>query len=191
MTSTTINSIRVKPRDLRREEGKTKFMAYTQWDSCVTMIIANMQLTTRKLWMPRLAAFVLALLLAASVVFWVLRWPVRDSGAALPRAATTESLPGANHAVVARMLGAGLTPVAAAVVADAASRFRLMGIIASGRGQGVALLSIDGKPPKPYHVGNQIEDGLVLQSVEQRRAALAPDAKAPVSVQLELPPRQP
>jgi general secretion pathway protein C len=150
-----------------------------------------MQVTTRKLWMPRLAAFVLASLLAACVVFWVLRWPQRDSGAALPLAANTESLPGANNAVVARLLGAGLAPVAAALVPDAASRFRLLGIIASGRGQGVALLSIDGKPPKPYHVGSLIEEGLVLQSVEQRRAALAPDAKAPVSVQLELPPKQP
>jgi general secretion pathway protein C len=155
------------------------------------MIIANMQVTTRKLWMPRLAAFVLALLLAASVVFWVLRWPVRDTGAALPLPATSESLPSANHEVVARMLGAGLVPVGAVVVPDAASRFRLMGIIGYGQGKGVALLSIDGKPPKPYRVGSPIEDGLVLQSVEKRRAALAPDAKAPVSVQLELPPQQP
>jgi general secretion pathway protein C len=150
-----------------------------------------MQVTTRKLWMPRLAAFVLALLLAASAVFWVLRWPARDSTAALPLAASTESLPGSNHTVVARLLGAGLAPVAAALVPDAASRFRLTGIIASARGQGVALLSIDGKPAKPYHVGGPVEDGLMLQSVERRRAALASDAKAPVSVQLELPPQQP
>ena len=155
------------------------------------MIIANMQVTLRKLWMPRLAAFVLALLLAASVVFWVLRWPLRDSAAPLPLAANTESLPGANSAVVARLLGAGLAPIATAVAPDAASRFRLAGVIASGRGQGVALVSIDGKPPKPYQVGSKLEDGLMLQSVEQRRAALATDAKAPVSLQLELPPRQP
>jgi general secretion pathway protein C len=150
-----------------------------------------MQVTSRKLWMPRLAAFVLALLLAASVVFWVLRWPVRDTGAALPLASNTESLPGANSAVVARMLGVGVVPVGAVVATDAASRFHLTGVIASGRGQGVALLSIDGKPPKPYHVGSQLEDGLMLQSVERRKAALATDAKAPVSVQLELPVRQP
>lgn len=155
------------------------------------MIIVNMQVTTRKSWMPRLAAFVLALLLAGSVVFWLLRWPVHEAGTALPTPANTEDQPIANVAQVAHLLGAGQAPVPVSAAPDAAGRFRLTGIIASAQGQGVALVSIDGKPPKPYSVGSQLEDGLMLQSVEKRRVALAVDAKAPVQLQLELPPRQP
>jgi general secretion pathway protein C len=89
---------------------------------------------------------------------------------------------------MARLLGA--EAVAQAAAPDAASRFRLTGIIASGSGHGVALLSIDGKPAKPYRVGSQLETGWMLQSVETRRVALATDAKAPVGLQLELPLRQ-
>ena len=155
------------------------------------MIIAIMQMTTSKSWMPRLAAFVLALLLAATVVFWVMRWPARDSGPALPLPETRDELPAANANLMARLLGQGDAPAYAVATPDAASRFRLTGIIASGAGRGVALVSVDGKPSKPYHEGSQLEAGWMLQSVEPRRIALAADAKAPVGLRLELPPRQP
>jgi general secretion pathway protein C len=154
------------------------------------MIIANMQMTTAKPWMPRLAAFVLALLLAGSVVFWIMRWPTRDSGPALPLPEVRDELPAANASVVARLLGHGDAAVEAMAAPDAASRFRLTGIIASGKGRGVALVAIDGKPPKPYHEGSKLEEGWMLQSVEPRRIALAADAKAPVGLRLELPPKQ-
>ncbi len=155
------------------------------------MIIANMQLTSLNHWLPRLAAFLLALVLAASVVFWVMRWPARDSGPALPLPETRDALPAANANLMARLLGQGDAPADAVASPDAASRFRLTGIIASGSGRGVALVSIDGQPPKPYHQGSQLEAGWMLQSVEPRRIALAADAKAPVGLRLELPPRQP
>jgi len=140
--------------------------------------------------MPRLAALLLAALLAGSVVYWVLHWPHPNRGAALPVATATDAPSQADPAALARMLGAQAAPVADAVVVDASSRFRLTGIIASGSGQGVALLSIDGQPPKPYRVGSVLESGLMLQSVEARRVALASDAHAPVRMRLELPPKQ-
>ena len=155
------------------------------------MIIANMQLTTSKPWMPRLSAFVLALMLAATVVFWIMRWPTRDNGPAVPLPEVRDELPAANATVVARLLGQGDAAVETTAQPDAASRFRLTGIIASGSGRGVALVSIDGKPPKPYHEGSKLEEGWMLQSVEPRRIALATDAKAPVGLRLELPAKQP
>jgi general secretion pathway protein C len=155
------------------------------------MIIANMQMTTSKPWMPRLAAFVLALLLAATVVFWVMRWPARESRPALPLAVARDELPAANATLMARLLGQGDAVVDAVAPPSAASRFQLTGIIASGSGRGVALVAIDGKPPKPYHEGSKLEEGWMLQSVEPRRIALAPDAKAPVGLRLELPVKQP
>lgn len=163
-------------------------MMNTHCNYCVPMIIANMQVTAWKPWMPRLAAFAVALLLAASLVFWILRWPSAEAAQSLPPPAASEDLPQAPAGAVARLLGT--EAVAAAAAPEAASRFRLTGIIARPGGQGVALLSIDGKPAKPYRVGAQLEEGWMLQSVEQRRAALATDADAPVRLQLELPPRQ-
>jgi len=92
-------------------------------------------------------------------------------------------------AALSRLLGGDIAAVAAPGVTDASSRFRLAGVIASGGGQGVALVSVDGKPAKPYRVGSFLEDGWMLQSVEPRSVALAPDASAPVRMRLELPAR--
>lgn len=153
------------------------------------MIIANMQVPLSNSWPPRLAAFALGLLLAGSVVYWVLHWPAQETGRPLPMAAVAPSAPAVDAHALARVLGEQAAPVAAEVPVDASSRFRLTGIIASATGQGVALLSIDGKPPKPFRVGSVLEDGLMLQSVEARRVALASDARAPVRMRLELPPK--
>jgi len=155
------------------------------------MIIANMHMTAWKPWMPRLAAFGVALLLAASVVFWVLRWPVAASGPALPLLASSDEVPAADAAKLARLLGADAAPSALAAAPDATSRFRVAGVVALGGGKGVALLSVDGKPAKPYRIGAQVEEGWVLQSVAQRSVSLGADASGPVRLQLELPARQP
>ena len=154
------------------------------------MIIANMQTTTWKPWTPRVAAFLVGLLLAGSLVYWALRWPVRTRGADLPVAQSPDDVPPPDPAFVARILGADAA-AAAAAAPDAGSRFLLTGIVGLGAGRGVALLSIDGKPARPFRVGSQIEEGWVLQSVQQRSVALGADAKGPARLQLELPPRQP
>ena len=93
--------------------------------------------------------------------------------------------PQADPQVVARLLGGGRT--AAAPVEIAASRFKLLGVVADLAKGGYALIAIDGKPAKPYQVGAQLDEALVLQSVSKRSAALAPSADAPASIILELP----
>lgn len=52
---------------------------------------------------------------------------------------------------------------------------------------GVALISIDGKPPRAFRVGTRLEDGLVLQNVGLRSASIGP-AQGEPQVKLELPP---
>ena len=141
--------------------------------------------------MPRIAAFLVALLLAGSVVFWVMRWPVRDVGNPLAVPAASEDMPVANAAAIARLLGAATMSTETTAAPDASSRFLLTGIVALGSGRGVAVVSIDGKPAKPYRIGSQLEDGWVLQSVAPRSVALGADAKGPVRLKLELPARQP
>ncbi|WP_342616550.1 type II secretion system protein N [Rhodoferax sp. GW822-FHT02A01] len=148
-----------------------------------------MQVTTPNLWIPRLSAFALGLLLALSVGYWVLHWPSKELGRELPAPAAANDAVLAKPEEIARLLGAVAAPMGNTATVDAASRIRLTGIIASPGGQGVALLSIDGKPPKPYRVGSTLEEGLVLQSVESRRVALSGDAKGPVRMRLELPTR--
>ena len=62
-----------------------------------------------------------------------------------------------------------------------------MGVVADAHSGGVALISVDGKPAKPYFVGATVEGRLVLQSVNGRKATLGADRDAPAQVVLELP----
>ena len=64
----------------------------------------------------------------------------------------------------------------------------LVGVAAGARsGGGAALIAIDGKPAKPYRVGSAVDEGLVLQSVQARRAVLAATPEGPQVLALELP----
>jgi general secretion pathway protein C len=53
-------------------------------------------------------------------------------------------------------------------------------------GHGLALIAVDGKPPKAYAVGARLDSDLVLQSVGLRTASIGPSQGAR-SVLLELP----
>ena len=91
---------------------------------------------------------------------------------------------------LARLLGAS-APVAAGPGPGPADRFVLSGVIASVGGKGVALISVDGKPARPFVLGSELASGYVLVSVAPREARLAEGLFAPVRVVLSLPvPRQ-
>jgi general secretion pathway protein C len=136
------------------------------------------------LWWLRLVTFLMAALAAGSAAYWVLKWSATPaSGVNAP--AISRSAP-TDPSVVARLLGGAQTAVAA--LADtAASRFKLMGVVTTGASTGYALISVDGKPARPYRVGAAVNDSLVLHSLAPRSAALAPKADAPASFTLELP----
>ncbi|MEI8170521.1 MAG: type II secretion system protein N [Rhodoferax sp.] len=143
-----------------------------------------MQTQSTSIWGLRAVTFVLAALAAASATFWGLKW--NATAPAQPSAALAfAEAPQADPQVVARLLGGGRT--AAAPVEAAANRFKLIGVVADLAKGGYALIAIDGKPAKPYRVGAQLDDALVLQSVSARSAALATSVDAPASVLLELP----
>ncbi|MDB5946181.1 MAG: hypothetical protein JWQ33_1207, partial [Ramlibacter sp.] len=78
------------------------------------------------------------------------------------------------------------SPVAAP--ASLASRFNLLGVVSVRSHDGAALIAVDGKPPRPYRVGAAVDDALVLQSVQTRRAVLANSVSGPAVLTLELPP---
>jgi general secretion pathway protein C len=152
----------------------------------------------------RLATFVLWLLAAGSLAYWVLKF-VR--GPVAPATANVASLSAGGAAgaggtgapdstALARGLGGGVVaPTGAdnpapAVSSINASRFTLSGVVVSPARQtsaSVALIAVDGKPAKPYRVGTVLVDGVMLHSVAAGKAMLATSADAPVAVTLELP----
>ena len=140
-------------------------------------------------WAVAGATFVLWALVAASAVYWGLKFTARPSGIPIaPVAARTVTA--ADPAAVARLLGASPAAAAQAPVVNLSSRFALTGVVSSRSHQGAALIAVDGKPAKPFRVGSLVDDRLVLKSVESRRAVLAESTGGPAVVTLELPPRK-
>ncbi len=143
--------------------------------------------------LARLSAFVIWALVAATAVFWGLRLWTRSAEA--PQYTVPVGDVAVARGDLSRLLGA--TPAAAAAVVvtpEAAARFRLIGIMAPKAaaasalpGHGVALIAVDGKPPKAFVVGSSLDTNLVLQSVSLRTAAIGP-AQGAAAVTLELPP---
>ncbi|MEP7099001.1 MAG: hypothetical protein ABI781_00735 [Burkholderiales bacterium] len=143
--------------------------------------------------LARLSAFVIWALVAATAVFWGLRLFVRAPAA--PAYAVAVGDAAAVRGDLTRLLGtAQVATVATAAAPEAASRFRLLGIVApksagangAGSSQGVALIAVDGKMPKAFVVGARLDGDLVLQSVSLRTASIAAGQGTP-PITLELP----
>ena len=139
-------------------------------------------------WIVRGATFALWALAAGSAVFWGLRLGGGERSISVP-AAPARQVAAVDPEALARLLGGA--PVAGTVAAappavSLASRFQLVGVAAGATsGAGAAVISVDGKPARPYRVGSTVEQGVVLQSVRGRQAVLA---SGPTQVILELPP---
>jgi general secretion pathway protein C len=140
----------------------------------------------------RLSAFVIWSLVAATAVFWALR--LAASPAPVPPYAIAVSKSVVVRGDLTRLFGA---PPRVAVVAGAApeapSRYKLLGVMAprspaaqAEEGRGVALIAVDGKPPKAYAIGARLDGDLVVQSVGLRTASIG-TAQGARSVLLELP----
>lgn len=141
----------------------------------------------------RLLAFAIWAAAAATAAFWGLR--VFVATPQIPAHAQAAGAGGLPPADVSRVLGQAPVIVEAAPVApEVSSRFQLVGVAApranDNRPGGVALIAVDGKPPRAYRVGTAIDAGFVLQAVHARGAELGPRGEAP-QVRLELPPLPP
>jgi len=136
-------------------------------------------------WGLRLATFAVWALAAACTAYWGLKFVtvLSSPGVAVPEAAP---LP-ADPARTAALLGAVPAVAMAAPAVNLASRFALIGVAAGVSQAGAALISVDGKPAKPYRVGTVVDEGYVLQSVAGRRAVLAAAMDAAPALTLELP----
>jgi general secretion pathway protein C len=143
--------------------------------------------------LARLCAFVIWALVAATAVFWGLRLWVTAPAAPAHAVAVGEAA--ALRGDLSRLLGAAPVAVAAAAATpEAASRFRLIGVMAPRAaaasavvGGGVALIAMDGKPAKAYAVGAHLDGDVKLESVSLRAASIALGPGQP-PVLLELAP---
>ena len=121
-------------------------------------------------------------LAAACALYWGLRLTaVKTANAPLPPVVQTAADP----QVVARLLGA--RAASPAIEPSLASRFSLQGVVAGGPSGGAALIAVDGKAARPFAIGSEIEEGLVLKSATGRSVALAASRSSATLLTLEMP----
>ena len=122
---------------------------------------------------------------AYSAVVFALQWgggvPV---DAVVAGSEQKQVLPEVDALAVSKALGAAPVQSAGAILA---SRFVLVGVMDGGPTQGVALISVDGKPAKPYRLGQTVSDGLVVVGTGPKKAELGPQLGSSPALVLDLP----
>ena len=143
-------------------------------------------------WTVRLTTFLLWAVAAASSVFWILQIVnagVHENGNANAKPAARANAAQEPNLTpqVALTLGAKnpIAPTAASALAAMQSRFQLQGVVSVGGKSGAALISVDGKPAKPYRLGVALEDGLEVTAIKAREASIG--SNGATAFTLELP----
>jgi general secretion pathway protein C len=146
-----------------------------------------------KRYVSRGVTFGVWLLVAACAAYWGLK--VFVQAPALPSTTRTVADAQALRGDLAVVLGRTAEAQVDAPVVAVSSRFKLIGVLAppspQAAAEGLALIAIDGKPPKAYRVGAAVDGDLVLQRVSTRGADLGARDATSASVALEVPPLPP
>jgi general secretion pathway protein C len=133
----------------------------------------------------RLTSLLVWAVVAYSAVVFALQWgggvPV---DAVVAGSEQKQVLPEVDALAVSKALGAA--PVQSAS-ASLASRFVLVGVMDGGPTQGVALISVDGKPAKPYRLGQTVSDGFVVVGTGPKKAELGAQMGSSPALVLDLP----
>ena len=134
----------------------------------------------------RLVALLVWILVGWSAGFFALRlWPQPlQLPAALPATGATAPL------VLDRLLGSAAP--AAVAVATQDSRYRLLGLVAPKGAdlqgeQGVALIAVDGAPPRALRLGQAVDAEMKLLKVEAHGVSLGTDGQVRVQLRLDPP----
>jgi len=133
----------------------------------------------------RVTSLLVWAVVAYSAVVFALQWgdgvPVE---AVVAGSEQKQVSPDVDALAVSKALGGAAVQSASASLA---SRFVLVGVMDGGPSQGVALISVNGKPAKPYRVGQTVSDGFVLVGTGPKKAELGPHLGAAATLLLELP----
>jgi general secretion pathway protein C len=143
-------------------------------------------------WLPAVFTTLVWAALGLSALAWGLAvWPTDGK----PLAASVPMAPAAGTAVVqvadvAKLLGGGSAATSnIEASAPAAQRLSLLGVALADKRNAIALISLEGQAPKPFHVGATVSEGLVLQAVTPTQALLGAALKSPTLSTLEIPKR--
>jgi general secretion pathway protein C len=143
-------------------------------------------------WLPAVFTTMVWAALGLSALAWGLAvWPTD----AKPLAASVPMTPAAGTAVVqvadvAKLLGSSSAATSTIEAsAPAAQRLSLLGVALADKRNAIALISLEGQAPKPFHVGATVSPGLVLQAVTHTQALLGAALKSPTLSTLEIPKR--
>ena len=140
-----------------------------------------------KSWSLRLITLAVWLLVALCGVYWAMKFvTVKPINAAF---AATSPMLVLDSKAIAKLLGAPDIVATQAIITKASSNYALFGLATTKSGTGVALISMDGKPAKPYRVGSKVADEWVLKSISRTDAILATSMKAEDGMKLDLPVR--
>jgi general secretion pathway protein C len=106
----------------------------------------------------------------------------------VPSTATMPAAAMAAQGPMPRLFGVVAEPEQPEQVQAAESdRFQLVGVIApAGGSSGLALVAVDGQPPKPWKIGATLEGSTTLLAVAKRTAQFGPSG-GPAQFTLELP----
>ena len=138
--------------------------------------------------LPLVLSLLAVIALSASIAFWVLQLykPAQRPMSAIAEARMADPAP-----------DAAATLFGGQAVAAGPSNYQLTGVVAAGR-ESVAILVVDGKPPRALAVGKEIASGVTVKEVHpkyvmlseggvMKRVDLATDAKAGTSLALAAP----
>jgi general secretion pathway protein C len=130
-------------------------------------------------------------LAAASALFWGLKLFV--PAAPLPPRTQVAGVAAAPQGDLTRLLGADPPPPTVAAEPAPDARYQLVGVVSPRANQapreGLALIAVDGRPPKVFRVGAVVDGQNVLQTVGLRNATLGPrDGAALVALNIAPPP---
>lgn len=114
-------------------------------------------------WAPHLAATVLFAALCGIATYWGLQL-FAPRMAIAPAGSLVDWQKAPDLTAASRLFGMPASAVQSRRAAAAASNIKVIGVAASSQ-RGSAILSIDGKPPKAFMVGDKIDDHAMLVEV--------------------------
>ncbi len=121
-----------------------------------------------KAWWPGAITAGLWAAAAASMFYWGVQLTVPQTRPVLTLPEVAAESRGDSAAFMAHALGHATS----VRVSPVSNPFKLLGVLASASGQGSALISVDGLPPRPYRVGQTVHEGWTLLSLTSKQAKL-------------------
>ena len=136
----------------------------------------------------RLSAFLVWALLGLAIVYWGMTLGLRSPAAPAQTLAVADAA--APRADLSRLLGATPAEAEAAPSPDE-SRFKLLGLVAPKRQdgheqEGVALISVDGGPPRTVRIGALVDGERKLLAINGNSVSIGRDGQPAFTLSLAL-----